>query len=549
MKNLFIYFFGLLLLFSGCEDNVLDKAPRDFFTYEDIWSDLNLVKQFQTRLYNRMESWSLHGHKNIMLASFTDDAFSAENLAGVYSINLGNITADNIGGLDIWSLMYEYIRIANLFLENIEVVEMDDEEKSILIGETKFIRAYYYFNLVRNYVGVPLIKSAFSLDDEFQVARNSFEECIDWIIDEIDEAYSLLPLLRTNNDYGRIDKAICLGTKAEVLLQANSKLYNPNEEPRGPLFDYTKNSWEECAKAAKEIFDMGHFELQEVNNADDYHNIFIHPNNEIIFSKVHSLEFHSSDYNSINKTNGILKMNGYMETQPLQGLIDEFEMSNGKRIYEENSGYDDSPESIYKNRDLRFYANFLFLNSSWQGHQVDLIRPDGFDVTQKNTSTGYWLIKLMDESLNREEEPAIYPRLRLATIYLIYAEAQYELGNEEEARKYLNKVRNRVHLPDVTKSGEELFEAIQHERRIELCFENYRFFDVRRWKIASKTENMPAKGIHWFKINPNGDNGLDNLEYSIVTYQERKFENKFYYLPIPRSEINRTDLLEQNPGY
>src|SRR5690625_4125082 len=229
-----------------------------------------------------MESWSLHGHKNIMLASFTDDAFSAENLAGVYSINLGNITADNIGGLDIWSLMYEYIRIANLFLENIEVVEMDDEEKSILIGETKFIRAYYYFNLVRNYVGVPLINSAFSLDDEFQVASNSFEECIDCIIDEIDEAYSLLPLLRTNNDYGRIDKAICLGTKAEVLLQANSKLYNPNEEPRGPLFDYTKNSWEECAKAAKEIFDMGHFELQEVNNADDYHNIFIHPNNEKI---------------------------------------------------------------------------------------------------------------------------------------------------------------------------------------------------------------------------------------------------------------------------
>lgn len=556
MENLNIkkvwFLISIISLITACEEQILDKPPEDIFVEEDVWNDIDLIEQFQNKIYEGLDSWNVEGHGSVMLASYTSDAMSAENLGSVYDINAGGIEADNIGAVDIWGAKYEYIRMANIFLSKSEEIEEDvvmngEERLNELIGEVKFLRAQFYFDLLKNYGGVPLITEVFNLDDDFQKTREDYEVIVDWIIDELDEAIEILPMKRDDEGYGRIDKIICNATKAEVLLHANSELHKPSVEPSGPLFDYTKNTWQEVAQAA-EIVISQFGDLQEVKDWEEYHKLLIEPNDEIIFPELFSIEFPKKT--AINTVNGLPKLGGWMETQASQGLVDEYEMINGKRIDESGSGYDDSSENIYKNRDLRFYANFNYINREWMGTALDLAQPDGYDVSLKFTTTGYPVRKFTDENIAVSEETAVWPRLRLTTMYLIYAEAQFQLDNEDKARDYINRVRNRVGLPDINSSGDELFKDIQHERRVELSFEGYRFFDVRRWMIAPETENLPLEGIEWQKIDESGSNSdPNNLNYSIKQFQEREFSERFYYLPIPKTEMDRTDELEQNPGY
>ena len=549
MKRINILFLVTLLIGVGCQKQVLDKPPKDFFTEADVWNDFGLIKQFENRIYEGLGSWYVGDAANIMLASYSDEAMSAENLNNVYNINAGNITPDATGAFgNIWTLNYQYIRMANIFLSKIDDVVLGTaDERSILKGEVKFLRAKMYSNLIQNFGGVPLITKVYELSDSFQVPRNGYQEIVDWIVKELDEAKDLVPLSRPSDEWGRITKGICLGTKAEVLLNANSKLHDPGSDPNGPLFTYDKNTWQDCADAAKAVIDMPQYELQQVATSQDYHNIFIKPNPEIIFARANSTEFQAGG--SLNSLNGPPILGAIMETQALQGLVDAYEMTNGKDILEPGSGYDPSPETIYDNRDLRFDANINHRGSVWKNVAWELVHPDGHDVNVKFTTAGYPVRKFMDESRAINEPTAIWSRLRLATIYLVYAEAQYELGHEDEAREYVNRVRNRVHLPNINSSGDELFKDIQQERRIELCFEGYRFYDVRRWMIAMETENEPAMGINWKKLDPSGNldpNGT--LTYSFDVFQNRVFKPNFYYIPIPRAEMEKTDI-EQNPGY
>ncbi len=144
--------------------------------------------------------------------------------------------------------------------------------------------------------------------------------------------------------------------------------------------------------------------------------------------------------------------------------------------------------------------------------------------------------------------PYIY--FRLAEIYLNYAEAQYHLGNEDVAREYVNKIRSRVHLPAINTTGEELLEDIRHERKIELCFENQRFWDARRWMIAEDVFDEDGIGIQWQKVNEQGELDPDGkLESKFYTVSTRDFKkDKMYYIPIPRGELQKSQL-EQNVGY
>lgn len=295
MKRINILFLVTLLIGAGCQKQVLDKAPKDFFTEGDVWNDFGLIKQFENRIYEGLGSWDVGNVGNIMLASYSDEAMSAENLNNVYNINAGNISPDATGAFgNIWTIRYQYIRMANIFLSKIDDVTLGTaEEKSIMKGEVKFLRAKLYFDLIQNFGGVPIITKVYELTDEFQVPRNDYQEVVDWIVKELDEATELVPLTRSSDEFGRITKGICLGTKAEVLLNANSKLHNPGSEPNGKLFSYDKNTWQECADAAKAVIDMPQYALQQVETWKDYGDIFKHPNSEIIFARVFSTEFPS----------------------------------------------------------------------------------------------------------------------------------------------------------------------------------------------------------------------------------------------------------------
>ena len=207
---------------------------------------------------------------------------------------------------------------------------------------------------------------------------------------------------------------------------------------------------------------------------------------------------------------------------------------------------------MYQNRDLRFYANIIYNDAEYRGRNVEYWTPDGLDSKDglmggfHAVETGYCIRKFMREDYNFDTERASTPymSIRLAEIYLNYAEALYHTGDEINARKYLNMIRNRVHMPSVETSGQNLLDDIRHERRIELCFEGlHRFFDVRRWMTADVELNKPFEGISFTK-----DPDTGALSYSIHTQEPRIFKPEYYYLPIPLGEINRTDL-EQNWGY
>ncbi len=537
-----------VLVFQGCEEQVLDKPPRDVFSEVDVWNDIELAKKFQTTIYNGL--W-LSPYKEIFAAS-SDEALSAENITGINNFTRGMIAPDYMMQFaPIWAFEYRYIRKANIFLDGIEALEGDEEVKNVLKGETKFLRARMYFDLIKLFGGVPLITDVFELDDEFMVSRDSYESIVDWIVKELDEAAALVPAVRPASEWGRVTKGACLATKSNVLLHANSKLHDPSTQPSGPLFDYTKDTWQACADAAKAVIDMPQYSLQPVETWQDYHRIFIEPNPEIIFAKVYHNNYGNRAAH-ICYANAPVKDGGWAEHTPLQGLIDEYEMDNGKRIYEEGSGYNPSIETIYSNREKRFYANILYHGSVWKT-PLDVVYPGGIEVsTPPYICTGYRLRKFMDETIQYmagENGDTPWVWLRLAELYLNYAEAQFELGHEDIARDYVNIIRNRVGLPDITSSGQELFNDIVHERQIELCFEYHRFFDVRRWMIADSTDNKDAMGIVWEKLDSQGNldpNGT--LSYRYDLFYEREFTDKMYYLPIPYSEIVKTEL-EQNPGY
>lgn len=548
IRKIFIATF-LIFSFSGCEEQVLDKLPRDVFSEVDVWGDIELAQKFQNTVYAGLGYWAV-GNYIDTYAMYSDEAMVGEDL-NVYYFNRGQLAPDNMGRFEpIWGLKYSYIRKANIFLNKIDQLPGNAERINVMKGEVKYLRARMYFDLIKLWGGVPLITEAMDLDDDFMVSRNSYEEIVDWIVQELDEAKEMVPAERTPEDYGRVTKGACLGTKSNVLLHANSKLHDPGTAPNGPLFDYTKDTWQECAEAAKAVIDMSQYELQPVQTWEDYHKIFIEPNSEMVFSKLYHNNYGSGGRHFVGP-NAPIKDGGWAELDPLQGLIDEFEMANGKKIYEPESGYDPSPDKIYNNRDMRFYANILYQGSEWKT-PLEFVHPGGTEVsTPPWTIPGYLMRKFMDERIDLWQDLGNTPWIwiRLATLYLNYAEAQYELGNEQEARDYVNIIRNRVDLPDITSSGDELFKDIQHERRIELVFENQRFFDVRRWVIAEETENEDAMGIVWKKLDANGNldpNG--ELTYTFETFQERSFQERMYYLPIPIAEMQKSDL-EQNPGY
>lgn len=541
---------GLIIFtFAGCEKEVLNKEPKQFFSELDLWSDLGMIEAYTADLYNVLGDWryTLRGGAAGSYASATNDAYIRYNY-NIWVMNEGSISADNMGGWGPrWGQLYGDIRSINIFFDQIDKVEGDQELLNFLKGEMHFLRARAYADLVKHFGGVPLITEPFELDDDFMIDRNSYREIVDFVISELDNAASLLPNTRPSGTLGRATRPAALAQKSRMLLYAASKLHDPSTEPSGSLFDYDKvNKWQEAADAAKAVIDLGMFSLPEVDTWKDYQLMFMSVNSETIFTKPYSSQYPDWFLDLPNSPNGY---GGWATNSPTQNLVDAFQTADGKYINDPESGYDPSPSTIYNNRELRFYANIVHQGSEFRGRPVEFYLPGGMDSADGPlghgcTHTGYTVRKFQDESIDFTSEYSIRPWVyfRLSEIYLNYAEAQYHLGNEDIAREYINKIRKRVHLPDINTSGNELIRDIMHERRMELYFENHYFFDIRRWMIAEETQgDVNAIGFDW--MIEDGE-----VYYNTHTVQTTTWHDRMYYIPIPRSEIDRTGLV-QNPGY
>lgn len=541
MKRIFniLLIVGCILNNTSC--NYLDIEPLDSYTENNIFSDAALTDAYVTRNYILPVNGFVDSRA---LRYVCDESHNNFNSNSAWVVTRGQMTPDQLGNLDIWSDYYSYIRNCNIFFKNIDNLKTDSGTKNMLIGEVTFFRAFYYMELVNRFGGVPLITKAFQLNDpNMMITRNSYDECTKFITEEFDKAADLLPLIQTGTKFGRVTKGAALALKARMLLYAASPLWNPNDD---------KTKWQAAADAAKAVIDLGIYSLDP-----DYKGLFLNPKSpEIIFQRLYTSEY-SNGFDWPNSPNGFT---GYSATCVLQSMVDSYEMEDGTMptpsIYE-------TTNNPWKRRDPRFYASIVYDGEIFRNTVIDFwINEDGktggkdseFGTDNWNHSkTHYTIRKFMDESLlspwsDNGAQPWIY--CRLGEIYLNYAEAMYHCDNEEIARKYINLIRARARngnnaiLPDITASGEALLEKIQHERKIELAFEEHRFFDVRRWKIAETTDNINATGIQIIK------KADGSKSYKTVFVDTRKFISPNHYLvPIPNSEIRKNNKLEQNPGY
>lgn len=531
------------VIFTSC-NNILDIEPKDRIT--GIWTNEALVESYVHGMYNSLQ----HGFCEALWGSLTDELHDVHNNGGAWIIQRGELTSDNISTLSTttttpsfnkWGYAYARIRDINEFFQQIESSDFEDKIKNRLKGEMKFIRAYLYSELLWRYGDVPLITQVFALDDDYTtVKKESYDKVVDFIVNELDEAAVLLSQSEIKKGRATPDATVAL--KSRVLLYAASPLNNPSN-------DLTK--WEKAAEAAEALIDK--YTLYH-----DYKNLFLEDNNEIIFGRY----FTKSINHNINGLSGANSLYGGGHNHPAENIVMDYEMINGELPYSldasnniianPGSGYD--PKNPYLNRDPRFYASILYDGCIFQDHEIETFdggtdSPLSSVLPWNATMTGYYLYKFIDPSKSvnlRTDDLSTNPWIffRYGEILLNYAEAKFELGDEDAARKSINLIRARVNMPPVNSSGVDLRNKIRHERRIELAFEGHRFFDVRRWKILEEVSTKQILGMQIRKAQ-NGDKSYDIKVVAPVAYYEQHLK-----LPIPRTEIDKSGgALIQNTGY
>jgi hypothetical protein len=551
---------GLLSLVS-CKKDFLNITPTDRVSEQALLNDSTLFEDFVTNRYIGVKLQDKEGDgtnpgfgrgfEYAMWSSITDESIY-NNDDNTWLIQKGLLAPENTGiAGTIWGRSYRSIRECNWALSNLTTVPMSADHKARLKAELQFIRAFRYQDLIRNYGGVVLMGDKVynlsdNLQDEALFKRSSIKESIDYVLAQLDEAAAQLPL---NNDskwlLGRATKGAALALKSRMSLYAASPLYSAG-------------TWQDAVKAAQAVIDLGMYNLY----TGGYASLFLDANNpETIFARLYTK---NANHTHLEIANGPNSYGGWGGNLPLQNLVDDYEMNNGKAISDPSSGY--NPQDPYVNRDPRFYATILYNGASYRGSVVETFTPGGKDSKDGpdnwNTSkTGYYLRKFMNDAYplqnpwgNAGFQPWYY--LRYAEILLNFAEAANEAygpdvvpaGSSLSARTAINLIRSRpsVNMPALPAglSQDAMRTAIRHERRVELAFEEHRFYDVRRWKIAETTENKPALGI---SINKSGN----TFTYSSkVALDGRSFNPKMYWLPIPRAEIQASgNKIQQNPGY
>lgn len=541
MKNKILIILVALFSLVSCQD-IFEISPQDKISENDVWNDETVIRLYMNACYTRAFEQGLF--RTTQIGHATDEMHSIKGSVYYNIITKGDLTADNVNTvhayLNNWKNAYALIRDVNIFFDRIESSPVKDDSKKVMKGEMKFMRAYLYSQLIWRYGGVPLIKDVYGLKDEFTVTRDSYDNCVTYIVAELDEAISMLPNQQTGTSLGKASADAARALKSRVLLYAASPLNNASND---------KAKWQKASDAAKELIGTRY----KLN--DDYHALFLAQCDEYIFARYHTQAYQLALSLQVGRNGD----HGWGSDSPTQNLVNDYEMNNGQMPYladgtiNSASGYDAS--NPYVNRDPRFYATILFDGSAWMGRPTETFA-GGLDsgtgpIDAWNASlSGYYTKKFVPENIPPTGS-TVYPTtpwlmFRYAEILLNYAEAEFMLGHEDVAREYINKVRSRanVNMPAITDSGEALKKRIQHERRIELVFEGHRYFDVRRWKIANETETKNIIGINIAKA------AGGTKTYSIKNLITRRWDDKLYLLPIPRAEIDRSlNSLVQNPGY
>ncbi len=573
------------LLFSSCEDafgGYLDKQPSSELTEDEVFSDWALMEEFHFDTYNFL----LHGASRVndsWLDAATDLSENSYSSCGTRKgFNLGNYYTDDADSelTSIWESRYRAIRKCNQLLANIESVPQDvsdsDEvyanQKSWYTAEARFLRAWFYWELFLRYGPIPIVTDVLDPNGDLLSDYNSRptikEYVVDFVLNELAECESGLMTYSTGSTSsyaGRIVQPMARALYSRIMLYMASDRYSAD----------SGITWAQAAEAAQGFMDDfgSNYSLWGVGTdpVDDYTNAILYTpytasNTETIFYRNDVAISWSSIQNDTPVGEG-----GNGGNCPSQNLVDMYDMEDGTSpfteydetgapVYNEStyaptginsaSGYSDA--TMWENRDPRFKATVLYHGVSWGDGTINVIlgQRDNPTGNTNATPTGYYMRKYIPESILADEHSGSAYRLwiiiRYAEILLNYAEAMNEVnGPCEEVYEALDAVRHRGGITgnvadrsDLTSSQSAMRNFIRKERAVELCFEEHRWWDLRRWNVAEEALSRPIYGID---VDANG-----NITRKLA--QNRVFESQMYLYPIPETEYWKANI-DNNPGW
>lgn len=544
-------------MLASCVDlNYTEQNTRDEeWSYEYFGEGIkNMVFDAYAMVYNN----EFESNSAYFLAGATDE--------GMYALEAGAINNYVNGGWspanpysNTWTKSYSAIAEICMYLENLKKADISEwkynseysnwqQQLELFPYELRFLRAYFYFELLKSYGNVPLVTTTLTNGQANHIEVSSADAVIDFIVKEVDAVAPFLPVSYTTEvgaEIGRATRVAAFALKARTLLYAASPLFNPTGD---------KAKWDEAAKACKFILDNAEAWGLKLSaySALWGHDAFFNP--ELIFG------IGRSESNTFEKAQYPIGVeNGASGTCPTQSLVDQYEFQdNGQTFGERYPGdIDLTAGDPYEGLDPRFALTVVKNGDEWpsNGSQKKAIETfnGGFNAAPKYgaTPTGYYLKKYVDGSCvttadNQTTRRHTWIVFRLGEFYLDFAEAAfYATGSANDAtygmsaNDAINVLRTRkdINMPKFTEDGDAWVKRYERERLVELAFENHRFWDVRRWK----------KGPEYFK-----NVQVANINYSLLLHRTtvtRQWDDKYYFYPIPQSELKKNDNLQQNPGW
>ena len=533
------------------EENTRDEA----WTYEYFENGIkNMVFDVYAQIYNN----EFESNSAYFLAGATDEAQYALETGAVNNYVNGGWSAANPYS-STWNKSYTAIADICMYLEKIDQADISEwqynssydnwvQQMELFPYELRFLRAYFYFDLLRTYGDVPLVTTTLTNAQANNIERTPADQIVKFIVDELDAVAPYLPvsyLTEVNSEIGRATRVSAFALKARTLLYAASPLFNPSND---------KAKWEKAAEACKYILDNASAWGLKLSNYGALwgHDAFF--NSELIFGLGRG---ESNSFEMANYPVGV--ENGASGNCPTQSLVDQYEyQDNGETFAQRYPGSIDlRVVNPYEGLDPRFALTVVKNGDEWptNGAQKRMIETyiGGFNASPKYgaTPTGYYLRKYVDGSCvttadNQTTRRHTWIIFRLGEFYLDYAEAVFNATGSANDDTYgmtandaINVLRNRsdIKMPKFTEDGDAWVERYERERLVELAFENHRFWDVRRWKKADKYfRNIQVASIS------------SSLELTRSTVS-RQWDDKYYFYPIPQTELKKNTNLTQNPGW
>jgi len=588
-------YIGLICIVSltiSC-NNILDTTPTNLLTDPDVWRSKDAIDAYVGKLYDEMHVEDLEYQlvsEGQYLSEFTDEAVRSYTWGGANQ----QLIPEGIFGW--WG--YQQIRNINTFLSKVNSAEvLSAEQRKVYEAEARFCRAMDYFAMVKRYGGVPLVKEA----QEFKngdvktlcLPRNKEYEVYDFIKSECQAIEALLPETRRADEQYRATRYAAYALECRAMLYAASEAKYGNVQldeligiPTSKADDY----WKAAKAAAEKIINSGKFALYSAkpDKAENFQYLFLDKssaNVEQIFTKAFDTTDKGGTFDYFNAPQSF-KLDYGCVTNPTEDFVAEYEYvdgSEGTLKVNDASGNPiryDNPTDLFKDKDPRLLGSVLYPFCPWQGDRVEvrkgIIKPDGSIVMASSltdkyensnttiaakdgtltstdvTKTGFYIKKFMNpnKQVDYGKGDVNWMVFRFAEVLLNYAEACVELGDNTNALTAINAIRNRAGIAPRTSINRD---QVRHERKMELAFENHRWWDIRRWHIADQLLNAKQfKALNPYLVWENGKD-VSQMKYIFkvedAPKNTRTFLPKLYYERIPDDAISTNENIKQNPGY